>query len=56
MGNSSPTTLIFTGMVVAAMSFKLQKDYLYFSYAAIVIGLIMFIIGIVKFIKQRNMY
>ena len=56
MGNSSPTTLMFTGMIVAAMSFKLKQDYLYFSYAAIAIGLVMFIMGIVKYYQQRKRY
>lgn len=56
MGNSSPTTLMLTGMVIAAMSFKLQKDYIYISYAAVFIGLAVFIVGIVKYVKQRNMY
>ena len=53
MGNSSPTTLMFTGMAVAFLSIKLKQDYLYISYAAVAVGLIIFIMGIVKYIKQR---
>ena len=56
MGNSSPTTLMVGGMVVASMSFKLKEDYIYLSYAVVFIGLVMFIMGIVKFIQQRNKY
>lgn len=56
MGNSSPTALMFGGMVVASMSFKLKTDYIYFAYAAVIIGLVMFIMGVIKYIKQRNMY
>ncbi len=54
MGNSSPTTLMFTGMLVAFMSIKLKEEYLYISYAAIVLGFVFFIMGIVKYLKQRN--
>ena len=56
MGNSSPTALMFGGIIVASMSFKLKENYIYLSYAAVLIGLVMFIMGIVKFIQQRNKY
>lgn len=56
MGNSSPTALMFGGMVIASMSFKLKEDYIYISYAVVLIGLVIFIMGIVKFIQQRNKY
>lgn len=56
MGNSSPEKIMFTGMVIAAMSFKLKENYLYFSYAAIAVGLIVFILGLVKYSQQRNKY
>ena len=54
MNSSSPTTLMFTGMIVAAFSIKLKTDYRYLSYIAILVGLIIFIMGIVKYIQQRN--
>ena len=56
MGNSSPTALMFGGMVVASMSFKLKQNYSYLSYAAVIIGLVMFVMGIIKFYQQRNKY
>ncbi len=56
MGNSSPTKLMFSGILVAFLSIKLRNDYLYISYAAIILGLIFFIVGIIKYIKQRNYY
>ncbi len=56
MGNSSPTSLMFGGIIVASMSFKLKENYIYFSYAAVVIGFIMFVIGVVKYFQQRNRY
>lgn len=56
MGNSSPTALMFGGMVIASMSFKLKEDYIYISYAVVLIGLVIFIMGIIKFIQQRNKY
>jgi len=56
MGNSSPTGLMFGGMVVAATSFRLKENYSYLAYAAVIIGLIMFVMGIVKFAQQRNKY
>ncbi len=56
MGNSSPTSLMFGGIIIASMSFKLKENYIYFSYAAIIIGLIVFIMGIVKYFQQKNKY
>jgi len=54
MGNSSPTTLMLTGMLVAFMSIKLKDTNLYVSYAAIVAGIIFFIMGIIKYYQQRK--
>jgi len=56
MGNSSPTSLLFGGIIIASMSFKLKEDYLYLSYAAVILGLVVFVMGIVKYIQQRNKY
>jgi len=56
MGNSSPSALMFGGIIIASMSFKLKENYTYFSYAAIVIGLVVFIMGIVKYFQQKNKY
>jgi hypothetical protein len=56
MGNSSPTALMFGGMVVASMSFRLKENYAYLSYAAVIIGFVMFVMGIIKFVQQRNKY
>jgi hypothetical protein len=54
MGNSSPTTLMISGMTFAAFSIKLMENYPYFAYASIGIGMLFFIFGIIKYIKQRN--
>jgi len=54
MENSSPTALMISGMTLAAFSIKLMKDYPYVAYAAIGFGLLFFIFGIYKYIKQRN--
>lgn len=54
MGNSSPTTLMISGMTFAAFSIKLMKNYSFLAYTAIGIGILFFILGIVKYIKQRN--
>ena len=56
MGNSSPTSLLFGGIIVASMSFKLKEDHVYLSYAAVILGLVIFVMGIVKYIQQRNKY
>jgi len=56
MGNNSPEKIMFAGIVIAAMSFKLKENYIYFSYAAIVIGFVIFIMGVVKLLQQRNKY
>ena len=56
MGDSSPTKLMFSGMLVAFLSIKLRDDYLYISYAAIALGILFFLIGIIKYFKQRNKY
>lgn len=47
---------MFSGILVAFLSIKLRDDYLYISYAAIALGILFFIIGIIKYIKQRNNY
>ncbi|MEE9349390.1 MAG: hypothetical protein V3U80_05025 [Flavobacteriaceae bacterium] len=54
MGNSSPTTLMLTGMLIAFMSIKLKEQYLYISYIVILVGLIVFILGIIKYYQQRK--
>ncbi len=54
MENSSPTTLMISGMTFAAFSIKLMENYPFFAYAAIGLGILFFIMGIVKYIKQRN--
>lgn len=54
MGNASPQSLMFVGMAVAGMSFKLKADYVYFYYLGIVVGLFLFITGIVKHYNQRR--
>jgi hypothetical protein len=54
MENSSPTTLMISGMTIAAFSLKLMKNYQYLAYAAIIIGILFFTLGIYKYIKQRN--
>ncbi len=54
MENSSPTTLMITGMTLAAFSLKLMKNYPYIAYAAIATGILFFGMGIYKHIKQRN--
>jgi hypothetical protein len=54
MENSSPTTLMISGMTIAAFSLKLMQNYHYIAYAAIGIGILFFTIGIYKYIKQRN--
>lgn len=56
MGESSPTTLMFSGIIIASFALKLKQDYIYLAYLAILAGIIIFIIGIVKYIKQRNYY
>jgi len=56
MGNSSPTALMFGGMVIASMSFRLKQNYVYLSYAAVIIGLVVFFMGMIKFYQQRNKY
>ncbi len=56
MGDSSPTSLMFGGMAITAMSLKLKQNYIYLSYAAVVLGLLMFVVGLIKFYKQRNRY
>ena len=56
MGNNSPEKIMFGGMVIAAMSFKLKENYIYFSYAAIAIGFVIFIMGVVKYFQQKNKY
>ena len=56
MGDSSPTTLIFSGILISSFALKLKQDYIYLAYGALVIGFIFFVLGIVKYIKQRNYY
>ncbi len=56
MGNSSPQSLLLAGIALAGVSLKLKTDYLYFYYIGIAIGLILFIIGIVKYLQQKNRY
>lgn len=56
MGDSSPTSLMFGGMVVASMSLKLKQNYPYIANAAVIIGLVMFVLGLVKYYQQRNKY
>ena len=56
MGNNSPEKIMFGGMVIAVMSFKLKENYIYFSYAAIAIGFVIFIMGVVKYFQQKNKY
>ncbi len=54
MENSSPTTLMFGGIMLASISLKLQKNYPYIFYIAVIAGLVLFIVGIIKYIKQRK--
>ncbi len=54
MENSSPTTLMFGGIMLASISLKLQKKYPYIFYIAVIAGLVLFITGIIKYIKQRR--
>lgn len=54
MGDSSPTKLILTAILLVLLSLKLKQDYLYISYIAILFGAVLFIIGTIKFFKQRN--
>ncbi len=54
MENSSPTTLMFGGIMLASISLKLQKDYTYIFYIAVITGLVLFVAGIIKYIKQRK--
>lgn len=56
MGDSSPTSLMFGGIIVASMSFKLKQHYIYLSYIALLAGFVMFVVGIVQYYKQRNKY
>ncbi len=56
MGDSSPSKLMISGMLVAFLSIKLRDHYLYISYAAIILGILFFVVGIIKYIKQRNYY
>ena len=56
MGNASPQSLLLAGMALAGISFKLKADYIYFYYLGVSIGLLLFIIGIVKYILQRKRY
>ncbi len=54
MGNSSPTTLMISGMTIAAFSLKLMKEHPYVADAAVVVGILFFILGIYKYYKQKN--
>jgi len=54
MGNTSPTKLILTSILLVLLSLKLKQDYLYISYAAIFFGAVLFIVGTIKFFRQRN--
>ena len=54
MENSSPTTLMISGMTIAAFSLKLMQNYQYIAYASILTGILFFVAGIYKYIKQRN--
>lgn len=54
MKSSSPTTLMFGGIMIAGISLKLKQNYLYIFYLSVLIGLLLFIIGIIKYIKQQK--
>ncbi len=56
MGDSSPTSMMFGGIVIASMSFKLKQNYIYLSYIALLVGFFLFIIGIVRYYQERNKY
>jgi hypothetical protein len=56
MGNSSPQSLLFAGIALAGISYKLKEDYIYVYYIGVTLGLILFIIGIVKYFQQKNRY
>jgi len=56
MGNSSPQSLLLGGLALAGISLKLKTDYIYFYYIGIALGLLLFVIGIVKYIQQKNRY
>ncbi len=56
MGSSSPQSLLFAGIALTGISFKLKADYIYLYYISIIIGVILFIIGVVKYIQQKNRY
>lgn len=56
MGNASPQSLLLAGMALAGISFKLKADYIYFYYIGVTLGLILFVIGIIKHFQQRNNY
>ena len=56
MGNASPQSLLLAGMALAGISFKLKAAYIYFYYIGVTLGLILFVIGIVKYLQQRKRY
>ncbi|MCF6350004.1 MAG: hypothetical protein L3J23_03110 [Flavobacteriaceae bacterium] len=56
MGNASPQSLLLAGIALAGIAFKLKTDYLYFYYIGVTLGLTLFIIGIVKYLQQKNRY
>ena len=56
MGNASPQSLLLAGMALAGISFKLKADYIYLYYVGIALGLILFVIGIIKHFQQRKRY
>ncbi len=56
MGNASPQSLLIAGMALAGIAFKLKTNYIYFYYLGIILGLALFIIGIVKYVQQRKRY
>ena len=56
MSNSSPQSLLLGGIALAGISLKLKTDYIYFYYLGIVLGLTLFVIGIVKYIQQKDRY
>jgi len=56
MNSSSPQSLLLAGIALTGISFKLKADYIYLYYISIIIGIVLFVIGIIKYIQQRNRY
>jgi uncharacterized membrane protein len=47
---------MLAGIALAGISVKLKTNYIYFYYLGIILGLLMFIVGIVIYYRQKNTF